>query len=438
MQTGGQPDGFAHLEEVLAETSKPGVALEGRLTLCRRQANAAVALAAMGRWEKVWPLLRHTEDPTLRSYLIDRLGPGGARTKALVARLGQEPDASARRALLLALGGFGRDRLPASERDLLTPRLLALYRDDPDAGIHAAAGWLLRHWGKQKQVEAIDKSEASRERKRPEGRRWYVNGQGQTMVVIPEPGTFWMGEGRDRHQRAINRGFALAAKEVTVAEFLRFREKHEYGKPYAPTPDCPVNQVTWYDAAAYCNWLSEEEGIPEGQWCYLPNEKKEYAEGMSLPPDYLNRKGYRLPTEAEWEYACRAGSATVWSHGDAEDLLPRYAWFNANALGKTHPGGELRPNELGLYDLHGNAWEWCLDRYMPIRGRGEGRKKDNKDLLMEHKEDIKDLINSTQSLWLRGGAFSDGAEYLRSADRLYCKPALLSDGIGFRPARTFP
>jgi serine/threonine protein kinase/formylglycine-generating enzyme required for sulfatase activity len=433
----GQPDGFAHLEKVLVEASKPSATLEERLALYRRQANAAVALAAVGQWEKVWPLLRHTEDPTLRSYLIDRLGPGGAEAKAIADRLDREPDVSARRALLLALGDFGRDRLPLAQRDLLTPRLLALYVADPDAGIHGAAGWLLRHWGKQKQVEAIDHSMASGGRKPPAGGRWFVNGQVQTMVVIPEPGTFWMGEGDERHRRTIKRTFALAAREVTVAEFLRFRKEHEYYKPCAPTPDCPVNTVSWYDAAAYCNWLSEKEGIAEGQWCYVPNEKKEYAEGMKLAPEYLKRRGYRLPTEAEWEYACRAGSATGWSHGDAVDLLPRYAWFVDNALSESHPVGTARPNDLGLFDLHGNASEWCQDRYVAIGERGKEDKEDRKDLLIEDKEDIKDLLSPKESRLLRGGDFLSGAVFVRSSYRFRDRPAYRDSVIGFRPARTF-
>src|SRR5262249_2345702 len=160
----------------------------------------------------------------------------------------------------------------------------------------------------------------------------------------------------------IDRSFSLAAREVTVAEFLRFRKDHKYIKNYARTEDCPVNAVTWYEAAAYCNWLSQQERIPEDQWCYVPNEKGEYSEGMKRAVSWRGRSGYRLPREAEWEYACRAGSTTGWSLGEAEDLLGRYAWYVLNSPSRSQPVGLLRPNDLGLFDLHGNAWEWCQDR----------------------------------------------------------------------------
>src|SRR5205085_10197847 len=135
-------------ERMLLVQAEASADREARLTLTRRQANAAVALAAVGRWEKVAPLLRHVPDPTLRSYLIDRLGPGGVQARAVIDRLSpeREPDVSARRALLLALGEFDQDRLPPHERAAVLPRLLELYRDDPDPGIHGATGWLLRQW----------------------------------------------------------------------------------------------------------------------------------------------------------------------------------------------------------------------------------------------------------------------------------------------------
>jgi formylglycine-generating enzyme required for sulfatase activity len=420
----GVPDAFAPLEQVLAEEGDPKAAAGARVDLARRQADAAVALAALARWDKVWPLLRHTPDPTLRSYLIDRLGPGGVEARALIDGLnpGREPDVSARRALLLALAEFDAQQLLPAEREALAPRLMALYRDDPDPGIHGAAGWLLRHWGQQAKVEGIDRELATGQ---VEGQRqWYVNRQGQTFVIVP-PGEFETEEAVQgkRAKVRVGRRFALAAREVTVAEFRRFHKDHPYDKRAAPTEDCPMNTVSWYDAAAYCNWLSKEEGIAEGQWCYVPNVKGDYAEGITVKANALSLSGYRLPTEAEWELACRAGSVTSWSMGEAEDLLGKYAWYMANSPSQMRPVGSLRPNDLGLFDLHGNVWEWCHNRH--------------EDFTDIRDRNIEDKVDNKSSRSFRGGAFSKFPLSLRSADRVRAVPAVRTFDLGFRPARTF-
>jgi formylglycine-generating enzyme required for sulfatase activity len=264
--------------------------------------------------------------------------------------LDREQVEAIRYTLLLALGEFDRDRLPLSERELSILKLEGMYRNDPDSGIHGAAGCLLRRWGKQKLLAEID--ETNRGQKPPKGQRWYVNGQGQTMVIVPQSKDwFEMGEDDEKHRRRISRSFAISAREVTLAEFRLSRLEHEHSDKVGDKPECPVNGVSWYDAAAYCNWLSKKEGIPEKEWCYLGK-----GENIRPVPDYLKRLGYRLPTEAEWEYACRAGSTTGWSHGEAAELLERYAWYFRNSVKmKTSPVGLLRPNGLGLFDMHGNV-----------------------------------------------------------------------------------
>jgi formylglycine-generating enzyme required for sulfatase activity len=258
-------------------------------------------------------------------------------------------------------------------------------------------------------------------------RQWYVTRQGQTMVIVANAGEFWMGEERERHRQKIGRSFALASKEVTVEQFLRFRKDHPVRKEYAPTGNCPIHDVTWYDAVAYCNWLSEQEGLAKDQWCYEQNKDGKYAEGMKMAPDYLRRTGYRLPTEAEWEYACRAGADTGYSFGEAEDLLVKYAWYLANSPQLSQPVGTLRPSDQGLFDMHGNVWEWTQNK---VDGRAE------RGMMRNDKEDNTE-VNNKDSRLLHGGSVGNPAPIVRSAYRARLVPTFRDGRVGFRPSRTF-
>jgi formylglycine-generating enzyme required for sulfatase activity len=395
-----------------------------------------------------WPLLRHCADPTARSYLVQRLAPLGIEAAAVAERLEVEPDVSARRALILALGEYGPEQLPEGLRNRLVPRLLEWYRDDPDPGIHGAVDWLLRHgregpekrkldWGQAGELRQIDEE---RKGKAVEGRRWYVNGQGQTMVLIPGPVEFRMGspaaeEGRTEyellHRRRIGRCFALASKPVTVEEFQRFlKERPDVArmniKQYSPGMDTPIIAVTWFEAAQYCNWLSEQEGIPEDQWCYPKHA--DIKEGMKLYPHYLQRTGYRLPTEAEWECACRAGAEASRSYGSPVELLPRYGWYLPNAQARTWPVGQKRPNDLGLFDMHGNVFQWCQESAWAYKPGAGGKPAEDE----EDKRDITDKIGRV----LRGGSLYPPSD-VRSAFRFNGRPSIRNNTVGLRPARTY-
>jgi formylglycine-generating enzyme required for sulfatase activity len=235
------------------------------------------------------------------------------------------------------------------------------------------------------------------------------------------------------HRMRIPRSFALATEEVTVQQFQEFLRanpgiQHDGASTdrYSPDPNGPVLGVTWFEAAQYCRWLSEQEGIPEDQMCYPPIA--DIKPGMAMPPDYLARTGYRLPTETEWEYACRAGATISRHYGTADDMLGNYAWYVANSNGWAWPVGSKKPNDYGLFDMYGNAWEWCQDAFAPYPPDSGGQP-------IEDRENS-NVIAERENRVLRGGGFVSLASEARSACRFGFQPTAPFTHAGLRVART--
>jgi len=281
-------------------------------------------------------------------------------------------------------------------------------------------------------------------------RRWFVNSQGQTFTLIEGPVEFRMGSpptdterflGNEPPRRMfIPRRFAIASKEVTVEQFQRFLKLanisiDRYQVPsgflnkFSPDPHGPWVGPDWYSAAHYCNWLSEQEGMPKDQWCYIPNEAGAYAEGMTIPADVLQRTGYRLPTEAEWEFTCRAGAGTSRYHGHSINLLDAYARYQANSRGHAWMCGSLFSNDLGLFDMLGNTNEWCQDRWKASKPVKKGMYIDSLS--------ISEYVVEKNTRIHRGGTFDYPPEYVRSAYRGWVAPAYRGTDSGFRPSRTY-
>ena len=420
--------------------------------LAKRQANAAVALVKLNQPEAVWPLLKRDtrpDDPRLRSYIIDRLHRHGADGQSIIERLDSEPDITIRRALILSLGSYGEKELAVGARQSLISKLQEIYRTDADAGLHAAAEWLLRTWqqeawlkkqneawqndrdGQKKRLDAI--KVAMQKQEANAARQWYITGQGQTMVVIGGPVEFLMGaplsekghlSHEEQHLRRIGRTFALSAKSVTMEQFRKFEPGYDVPANYPRMPDLPALSINWYRAAKYCNWLSEHEGLGEDQWCYEIN-----GNNIKLKKGYLSLEGYRLPTEAEMEYGTRANAQTARYFGETEELLPEYAWYARNAQERIRPVATLKPNDFGFFDIQGNAHTWCQERAQPYP-QGKGPHEDKEDVVLNVVQDDGRI--------LRGGSFSDLASGLRSASRFFNSPAIRYFNMSFRPARTLP
>jgi formylglycine-generating enzyme required for sulfatase activity len=240
---------------------------------------------------------------------------------------------------------------------------------------------------------------------------------GVEMVMLPG-GSFIMGNRRSKEDESVDHQVTLAAfwidkYEVTQAEYERLdlpNPSHFKG------PTLPVEQIKWDQAAFYCNARSREEGLRP---CYSEDTTCDYS-----------ADGYRLPTEAEWEYACRAGSETDYSYGADLRKLGEYAWYAGNSDKKTHPVGQKRPNAWGLCDMLGNVGEWCNDIY-------------GKDYYQQSPAENPHGPKDGTLYVLRGGGWRSGPETVRSSCRLSETPGfsdacLARDAIGFRCVRKTP
>ncbi len=292
-----------------------------------------------------------------------------------------------------------------------------------DAETHSASGWLLRRFN-QFVAEPQQQEMASRD--------WYVTNKIELTMLKVAPGSFVRKEPRTRsdddsvgrHQQhvAVTREFWLSDREISLADYSTYLNDPNYPNDlksnrwrdsqdgHGESPGHPVREVGWEDAVLFCNWLSKQDGLDAA--LTLDN-------GVWIVDTSSN--GYRLPTEAEWEYTCRAGTTTNFCCGDVEELtiLRQYAVIAENELALCR---SRLPNSWGFFDLHGNVYEWCLDDF------------DHYSTATE----VTDPFEFHQGKYrvIRGGTQAYKPIFAQSNSRVRNIPSYQSPTVGFRVART--
>jgi formylglycine-generating enzyme required for sulfatase activity len=351
-----------------------------------------------------------TRDPIQRTILIDVFPRWNAGLDMLADLLETTASPSLRSGLCLAIGSLGQ----AADSD--TKRrwhaiLAECYLNQADTGTHGAADWALRQWGFPEPKAYL--------RRADKDFGWLVTPNGLTMLRVPA-GTLRLKrdeKGADK-EIGVTNDYLISDREISTGLFRTFLMDDYAGpKPVdweaaeryvSPTDAHPVQRTSWVDAVQFCNWLSTKEGLVP---CYRSLEGERGGQVWKFVD---GSNGYSLPTEAQWEYACRAGTVTRFSSGDDDSLVVNYAVFRREEQPRV--GGTKMCNGWGLFDMHGNLWEWCCDRtdvVVPASGT-DGHVTDRA---------------------LRGGCYGNRGNGIQSSQRDTHPCTHRSSALGFRVVR---
>ena len=319
--------------------------------LARRQGIAAALLCRVGRADSVLSLLRFSERPHTRGYMINRIPVLGGDLEPILRHASATTEPSIRRALMQTLGGFEWDRFTEADQAEAVRIAKDAFQNDRDVGVHSVAQWQLIRWGYQDWVASEIKRQSALP---PDPRKnWYVDKEGITFGIFDA-----------RHVPQIGRVFAIATHEVTVAQFRRYRPDHIYYEHRSPTSNSPVGMTNWFDCVDYCRWLNRRnrpdsaDGYPETLGVENPDEPIDHV---------LARGAYRLPTSQEWMYACASMTKSRRFYGLSDELADDYFFYEKTSdIGggkiRYFPAGYKMPNDFGMFAMYDGVREWCHDR----------------------------------------------------------------------------
>ncbi len=345
------------------------------------KARLAIVAAHLGFPQLLEQISAMDEVPDLRTVLVHLLPKFHGAVNEIDQMLASDVSSSTKFALGVALALFDPTECSNEQQLRIVNQLDELQQSTPDSGVQAAARLAMKRWGQQPTLKNVSQSDYPWSDFDPELRLVRIPAGSQ---ILGRTNPDVQHDDNRPHLVTLTRPYWMADREISVGQYRQFIEDPTYPdelKPVdnqrwqpdlltSPTNSHPVQRISWYDAAMFCNWLSHRNG-KQPRYEFLQTKRDDHEIAAILNDEFqvqidLEADGFHLPSEAQWEMACRAGSETDFYFGNDFELFRHYGTFSSARQMATAPCGSLLPNRFGVFEMHGNVWEWCEDWRQPL------------------------------------------------------------------------